>query len=167
MKQTSMFGMGIDASDYTNDGFIDFLQVDMTASDYKRSKTNMASMSPETFYDAVALGFNHQYMQNSLQINNGVNLEKIPVFSNTARLAGMATTDWSWGPVFADFDNDGWKDVFITNGVKRDVNNNDINEKYNTQALFGIKKKKDYRLLPSTPISNYAYKNNGDLCRFR
>lgn len=162
MRHTAMFGMGIDAGDLNNDGLLDFLQVDMTAEDYKRSKTNMASMSPETFYEGVELGFNHQYMQNALQINNGVNSHGIPVFSDISRFTKMATTDWSWGSIFADFDNDGFKDVFISNGVKRDVNNNDVNEKYKSRSPFGNSKKRDYNLMPSTPISNYAFKNNGD-----
>ncbi|WP_303316546.1 FG-GAP-like repeat-containing protein [Flavivirga abyssicola] len=161
-RHTSMFGMGIDASDFNNDGLTDLLQVDMTAEDYNRSKTNMASMSPETFYQAVNLGFNHQYMQNSLQLNNGVNEENLPILSDISRFAGMATTDWSWGALFSDFDNDGWKDVFISNGVKRDVNNNDVNAEYKTERLFGEKKEPDFKRLPSTPISNYAYKNNGN-----
>ncbi|WP_298532338.1 VCBS repeat-containing protein [uncultured Algibacter sp.] len=161
-RQTSMFGMGIDASDFNNDGLTDFLQVDMTPGDYKRSKTNMASMSPSAFYQAIKLGFNHQYMQNSLQLNNGISNKNLPLFSNIARYAGMATTDWSWGALFADFDNDGFKDVFISNGVKRDVNNNDVNEAYKAEAFFGAKKNKDFTKMPSTPISNYAFKNNGD-----
>ncbi|GAA4233912.1 VCBS repeat-containing protein [Postechiella marina] len=161
-KNTSMFGMGIDASDFNNDGLTDLVQVDMTPGDYKRSKTNMASMSPETFYQAVYLGFNHQYMQNSLQLNKGITKNNLPMFSNISRFAGMATTDWSWGVLFSDYNNDGYKDVFITNGVKRDVNNNDINETYRTESMFGEKKPKDFTRMPSTPISNYAYKNNGD-----
>ncbi|WP_139955935.1 VCBS repeat-containing protein [Flavicella sediminum] len=161
-KHTSMFGMGIDASDFNNDGLTDLLQVDMTAEDYKRSKTNMASMSPSTFYNAIKLGLHYQYMQNSLQFNNGVNSDGHPVFSDISRYAGLATTDWSWGALFADFDNDGYKDAFITNGIKRDVNNNDLNEAFKTEALFGEKKAKAYNLLPSTPIANYAFKNNGD-----
>ncbi len=161
-RHTSMFGMGIDASDFNNDGLTDLLQVDMTAEDYSRSKTNMASMSPETFYQAVDLGFNHQYMQNSLQLNNGINKDNLPILSDISRFAGMATTDWSWGAIFCDFDNDGWKDVFISNGVKRDVNNNDVNAEYNMEKHFGNKKQLDFKRLPSTPISNYAYKNNGD-----
>ncbi len=161
-RHTSMFGMGIDAADFNNDGLTDFLQVDMTAEGHKRSKTNMASMSPETFYQAVDLGFNYQYMQNSLQLNNGVNNEGTPIFSDISRFNGMATTDWSWGSLFADFDNDGNKDVFITNGVKRDVNNNDINEQYNANPFLKQNNPLDFKLLPSTPIANYAFQNNGD-----
>ncbi len=161
-RHTSMFGMGIDAADFNNDGLTDFLQVDMTAEGHKRSKTNMASMSPETFYQAVDLGFNYQYMQNSLQLNNGVNNDGTPVFSDISRFNGMATTDWSWGSLFADFDNDGNKDVFITNGIKRDVNNNDVHEHYDSRSFFKQKNPLDFKLLPSTPIANYAFQNNGD-----
>ena len=161
-RHTSMFGMGIDASDFNNDGFTDILQVDMTAEDYKRSKTNMASMSPATFYEAIDLGFNYQYMQNSLQLNQGINEKGLPIFSEISRFAGLATTDWSWGALFADFDNDGFKDAFITNGVKRDVNNNDVNAEYKLASVFGGNKKRDYTLMPSTPIANYAFSNNGD-----
>ena len=85
---TSMFGMGIDAGDINRDGWMDFVQLDMTAEDYKRSKTNMASMSPETFYEAIDLGFHYQYMQNTLQLNNGVGEEGLPHFSDISRLAG-------------------------------------------------------------------------------
>ncbi|TMM59554.1 hypothetical protein FEE95_03030 [Maribacter algarum] len=162
LSHTSMFGMGIDSRDFNNDGLMDIMQVDMTAEDHKRSKTNMASMRPETFYEAVDLGFNYQYMQNSLQMNNGVNSEGVPVFSDISRFAGMATTDWSWGTVFADFDNDGFSDVFVSNGVKRDVNNNDVLVKYDSRSPFGKQEKRDYRLMPSTPISNYSFRNNGD-----
>ena len=135
-RHTSMFGMGIDAADFSNDGRMDLVQLDMTAEDYKRSKTNMASMQPETFYEAVDLGMHYQYMQNSLQLNQGSSSKGQPMFSDISRLAGMATTDWSWGVIFADLDNDGWKDVFISNGVKRDVNNNDVNAEYESATFF-------------------------------
>ena len=164
-NHTSMFGMGTDAADFNNDGRIDLLQVDMTPEDYKRSKTNMASMSPESFYEAVAMGFHYQYMQNSLQLNVGTDTSGTPLFSDIARLAGMATTDWSWGALLADLDNDGWKDALITNGMKRDVNNNDINRqiKAETDAVFAGRYTPDIEMLPSQPISNYAFRNQGDL----
>lgn len=158
MAQTSMFGMGIDAADFNRDGLLDLVQVDMTPEDHLRSKTNMASMSPRTFYEAIQLGFHHQYMQNSLQLNNGTD-QGIPVFSNIARYAGLATTDWSWAPLMADLDNDGWMDLFITNGMKRDVNNNDVNQEFDNQSFFGNDLVLDINKLPSTPISNYAFQN--------
>lgn len=157
---TAMFGMGLDAADLNNDGLIDLVQVDMTPSDHKRSKTNMASMSPETFYGAVDMGFHYQYMQNTIQLNNGNTIKNNPLFSDVSRLTGMATTDWSWGILMADFNNDGNKDVFISNGVLRDVNNNDVLQSFDKASFFGAKN--DYTKLPSTPVSNYAFENLGD-----
>ncbi|MEM9983575.1 MAG: VCBS repeat-containing protein, partial [Bacteroidota bacterium] len=162
-RHTSMFGMGIDAGDFNNDGWIDLVQLDMTAEDHKRSKTNMASMNPKVFYEALDFGFHYQYMQNSLQLNQGISAQGKPIFSDLSRMAGMATTDWSWGVLFADLDNDGWKDVFISNGVKRDVNNNDANQQYENASFFGRDPNPDVTLLPSTPIANYAFQNQGDL----
>jgi len=158
---TAMFGMGADAADFNNDGLVDLIQVDMTPSDHKRSKTNMASMSPETFYKSVELGFHYQYMQNTLQLNNGISPSGLPLFSDVSRITGLATTDWSWGALFADLDNDGFKDVFVTNGILRDVNNNDAIISFDRASFFG--NKTDYTKLPSTPISNYAFQNKGDL----
>ena len=160
-NHTSMFGMGTDAADFNNDGLLDFVQVDMTPSDHKRSKTNMASMSPSTFYKAVELGFHYQYMQNTLQTNNGNSDDGTPVFSEVSQMTGLSNTDWSWGALFADFDNDGLKDIFITNGILRDVNNNDAVISFDKASFFG--NKTDYTKLPSTPISNYAFHNTGDL----
>ncbi|GHB63672.1 VCBS repeat-containing protein [Persicitalea jodogahamensis] len=166
MRQTSQFGMGVDAGDFDNDGLTDLMQVDMTPADYKRAKTNMASMSPATFYQMVDYGFHYQYMQNSLQHNNGIDALGMPQFSNVARLTGVATTDWSWGTLLADLDNDGRKDILVTNGMRRDVNNNDINEKFKDKTFFTKNENFDYQQLPSTPIDNYAFRNEGDL-RFR
>lgn len=161
-RHTSLFGMGTDAADFNNDGLIDLAQVDMTPEDYKRAKTNMASMSPGTFWEGVELGFHYQYMQNSLQLNNGITKEGIPIFSDISRLAGIATTDWSWGIQFMDLDNDGWKDIFISNGMKRDVNNNDILTQSDPNSFFGAPEL-NYADLPSQPVDNYAFQNQGGL----
>lgn len=161
-RHTSLFGMGVDAADFNNDGLVDLAQVDMTPEDYKRAKTNMASMSPATFWEGVELGFHYQYMQNSLQLNNGVTNEGLPIFSDISRLAGMATTDWSWGIQFMDLDNDGWKDVYISNGMKRDVNNNDVLNQSDPNSFFGGLEL-NYKDLPSEPVDNYAFKNKGGI----
>ena len=158
---TSMFGMGIDAADFNNDGKIDLIQADMSPEDYVRAKVNMASMSPETFYEGVELGFHYQYMQNSLQVNNGTNGAGIPMFSEISRQASLASTDWSWSTLFADLDNDGLKDIYITNGMKRDVNDNDVNRKTKPTSFkqaFSISIT-DYS---SEPIANYVYRNQGN-----
>lgn len=175
LQQTSFFGMGADIADFNNDGFMDIFQLDMSAEDHFRSKANMSSMDPAAFYESVDLGLHHQYMQNSLQLNNGNAQGELPLFSNVARLAGVSSTDWSWGGLLADFDNDGWKDLFVTNGIRRDVNNKDFYAKH--REFFdkmendpNYKNKEEevellnyLQELPSEKLSNYMFKNNGDL----
>ena len=175
LQQTSFFGMGADIADFNNDGLMDIFQLDMSAADNYRSKANMGAMDPETFYKSVDVGLHHQYMQNSLQLNNGNISGELPVFSNVSRLAGVSSTDWSWGALLADFDNDGWKDLFVTNGIRRDVNNKDF---YGEHRDFFDKMENDpnyknkeeevellkyLEKLPSEKLSNYIYRNNQDL----
>ena len=175
LQQTSFFGMGVDIADFNNDGFMDIFQLDMSADDNFRSKANMSAMNPDAFYKSVDYGLHHQYMQNSLQMNNGALDGDLPLFSNVARLAGVSSTDWSWGGLLADFDNDGWKDLFVTNGIRRDVNNKDFYAKHR-QFFDKMEKDPDYQgkeeevgllnyleQLPSEKLSNYMFKNNGDL----
>ncbi len=163
VKQMSQFGMGVDIADYNNDLLPDIFQMDMTPGDNRRSKANMAGMNPDKFWNTVGSGFGYQYMQNMLQINNGNLKGKIPVFSNVSRLGGVATTDWSWGPLFVDLDNDGWKDIFIANGTRREINNKD----YFNQIAKEKFNKKDFLTMslaiPSERIDNFVFKNNGDL----
>jgi len=156
----SMFGMGIDASDFNNDGLTDLIQAEMSPEDYIRARVNMASMNPKNFNQGVDLGFHYQYMQNSLQLNRGISKNGIPQMSEISRYANMSSTDWSWSTLFADLDNDGWKDIYITNGMKRDVNDNDVNNKIQPTSfkqVFNIEIT-DY---PSEPIANYVYRNKG------
>ncbi|MGX1929625.1 VCBS repeat-containing protein [Flagellimonas sp. 2504JD4-2] len=175
LQQTSFFGMGADIADFNNDGYMDIFQLDMSSEDNFRSKANMSSMDPDAFYQSVNMGLHHQYMQNSLQLNNGNTTNELPLFSNVSRLAGVSSTDWSWGGLLADFDNDGWKDLFITNGIRRDVNNKDFYAKY--RSFFDeLENSPDYETkeeeagllnilaeLPSEKLSNYMFHNNKDL----
>ena len=160
--QTSIFGMGLDAADINNDGLLDIFQIDMTPEGHIRRMLNVIPMRRESFQLCLDLGLYYQYMYNSLQINNGI-FNGIPVYSNIAQFSGVTSTDWSWGGVFFDMDNDGNKDLFVANGVLKDINNRDILNDSKHNVYF--KSKKEYRpeLFPSTPVKNYAYRNNGNL----
>ena len=162
-SQTAFYGMGVDIADYNNDGNLDVFQVDMDAKSNRRKKANMASMNPALFWGTVNAGFHYQYMHNVMQTNSGVFNDAIPHFSNVSRITGTSSTDWSWGPLFADFDNDGLKDLFVSNGTRREINNNDY-----FNALDKLPNKKDSLLqralkIPSEKIDNFMFKNNGDL----
>lgn len=162
-KQTSFYGMGVDIADYNNDGLLDILQVDMAAKNNRRAKANMASMNPDIFWSTVNAGFHYQYMYNSLQTNAGNLKGDTPYFSNTAMQAGIQATDWSWAPLFADLDNDGWKDVYISNGTRREINNKDFFNK-----LKKMPSQKDSLLekslqIPSEKIDNFVYRNTGNM----
>ena len=162
-KNTSFYGMGVDIADFNNDLLLDILQVDMTSQVNRRSKANMASMNPELFWSTVNSGFHYQYMQNSLQMNNGNLTDSVPDFSNVSRLAGVSSTDWSWSPLFADLDNDGWKDIFIANGTRREINNRDFFATIDKKGVPEDSTLIKSLAIPSEKIDNYALKNNKDL----
>ena len=172
IKHISNASMGTDVADYDNDGFLDIVVVDMIAEDHKRIKTNMGGMDPKAFWDIVNRGWHYQYMFNTLQRNNGNG-----TFSELSHLAGVSNSDWSWSALFADFDNDGWKDLFITNGVKRAMRNSDLDLQYtkmldSLEIIMKATGKKLYDLIDIMEfvemaavekLPNYIYKNNGDL----
>lgn len=163
LKNTSFYGMGVDIADINNDQLLDIFQVDMTAQNNRRAKANMAGMNPALFWNTVNSGFHYQYMQNSLQLNNGKVNDGSPDFSNISRLAGVSSTDWSWGPLLVDLDNDGWKDLFISNGTRREINNKDY-----FKAWQKLPNKADSSLqrslaIPEEKIDNFVYRNKGDL----
>jgi enediyne biosynthesis protein E4 len=118
-RHYSRFSMGNDAADYNNDGQMDIITVDMLPPDEKTVKTYGSDENPDIYKVKLEIqGYQHQYSKNCLQINNGNGIN----FSETALQSGVAATDWSWTPLFADFDNDGIKDLFISSGiVKRPV----------------------------------------------
>lgn len=162
-NHTSYFGMGTDVADFNNDGLLDIYQVDMMPKSHRRAKENMDSMDPERFYRIVDNDMHHQYSINTLQLHMGNDSIGLPRFGDIAKLAGVAATDWSWAPLIADFDNDGFKDLYVTNGVRRDINNSDYFRSDEVQN-FETKNPLDLTLkIPSEKIKNYAFKNNGDL----
>jgi hypothetical protein len=154
--------MGVDIADFNNDHYLDYIQVDMDAKDNRRSKANMASMNPELFWSTVNYGFHYQYMHNTLQLNRRVEGDK-PFFSNISRLSGISSTDWSWGPLLADFDNDGWKDLFISNGTRREVNNKDYFNEIKLRPMSKDSLLYYTKQIPSEPIANFAFRNNKNL----
>jgi enediyne biosynthesis protein E4 len=115
-------------------------------------------------------GYHHQNMRNMLQMNTGEGPDGLPVFSEIGQLAGVSNTDWSWAPLFADFDNDGYKDLFISNGYLRDFTNLDFLKFDYVQAVNAsqkegkkIKEFEAIQQLSSTKIRNYLFRNNGNL----
>ncbi|MGZ3922589.1 MAG: VCBS repeat-containing protein [Flavisolibacter sp.] len=160
----SQFSMGNDIADINNDGLVDIVTLDMLPEDNRRQKLLQGQENYELYQYMIENGFHYQYMRNMLQLNNGNG-----TFSEIGQLAGISNTDWSWAPLVADFDNDGYKDLFITNGYMRDYTNKDflkfwgdylVKQAVNHDSInyFDIVK-----MMPSTNVANYAFKNNGDL----
>lgn len=163
IRHTSQYGMGVDLADYNNDGLMDIGQVDMTPEDNRRLKANMTSMDPMSFTKLIDYGLGYQYMQNSLQLNRGLDSNGNLNFSEVSRIAGIATTDWSWSILFTDLDNDGFKDVFISNGTRRDINNRDYFKKLNSKMRFNKTIPGDeVQHIPSEKVANYVFRNNAD-----
>ncbi len=164
VKHQSFNGMGIDISDVNNDGLSDILVLDMLPQDNKRLKQTVGYFSYDKQKLNMDFGYMPQYVRNTLQLNNGNG-----TFSEIGQLSGIYNTDWSWAPLIADFDNDGWKDIFITNGYRRDVTNLDFIVYGQMSSSFGtkeaIRKDKLEKLgaLPEVKLHNYIYKNNGNL----
>ncbi|HHS95449.1 MAG TPA: hypothetical protein ENJ45_02585, partial [Phaeodactylibacter sp.] len=170
LRHMSNFSMGCDVADFNNDGWPDIYCPDMVANDNFRLKSNMSGMNPQKFWSLARNGYHFQYMFNSLQRNNGNG-----TFSEIAQMAGVSNTDWSWTALMADLDNDGYKDILITNGLMRDMSNNDFLNK--TKKLIAEKRaeyqrtgiKPDLDILgilataPSNRIKNFVFQNNKDL----
>jgi hypothetical protein len=159
MAHTPFFSMGCDAADINNDGWSDLVVLDMTPKDHYRNKTMMNSMNVLEFkYLTEGLKYTPQYMFNSLNINHGFG-----VLSDIGHLAGISQTDWSWAPLLADFDNDGYKDLYVSNGFKRDVKNNDWRLKLIDLKLSGNDSPEAYFKHLQTakvhPIPNEVFKN--------
>jgi len=177
-RHISFSSMGVDAGDINNDGLLDLMVLDMVAEDNYRLKANMSGMNPNAFWKVVDEGGHYQYMFNTLHLNAGKGY-----FSDVAQLANVASTDWSWSVLMADLDNDGWKDIHVTNGLMRDIRNTDAEKKfakYIESSLFEyiqdnpnpsenltvwdvVDLQKTLEIVPSEKLSNYVFKNNGDL----
>ncbi|CAN5428843.1 VCBS repeat-containing protein [soil metagenome] len=167
-KHTSQNAMGNDVGDINNDGLQDLIAVDMNPEDNYRKKKNMNGNNyfiyqNMLFDDAYML----QYVRNTLQLNMGPRINAndsigAPVFGDISFLAGVAETDWSWAPSLADFDNDGKKDIIITNGYPRDVTDHDF-AAFRAQSSTIATKQQLIDQIPQIKIPNYAFKNEGAL----
>lgn len=163
LRHTSKSSMGNNISDINNDGLPDIFVLDMLPEDNKRQKLLFAADNYERFDVTLRSGFYYQYMRNMLQLNNGDG-----TFSEIGQLAGVSNTDWSWAPLFADYDNDGWKDLYVTNGIPHDFTNMDF-VKYMTdyiQVRGSITRDEVLDIvhkMPASDVINYLFKNNGNL----
>lgn len=161
-KHTSNSAMGNDVADINNDGFLDIFAVDMLAKNNLRKKVLAPPNNYQVFKLSEEYGYTFQYMRNTLQLNNGITKNNQPMFSEISMLAGVAETDWSWTPSLADFDNDGYKDLIVTNGFPKDVTDRDFMA-FRSEAENLSEKSFLLSQIPEVKISNYAFKNNGNL----
>jgi hypothetical protein len=163
--------MGADIADFNNDEKPDIVVLDMLPEDNHRQKLLKGPDNYDRYTMRLHNGYHYQQMRNTLQLNNGIDSSGIPIFSEIGQLAGISNTDWSWAPLFADFDNDGWKDLFISNGILRDMTNLDFvkfTSGYSDHPDVGKKNNKEemwklIQQMPSTKLSNYLFRNNHDL----
>ncbi|KAA1244095.1 VCBS repeat-containing protein [Aquimarina sp. RZ0] len=165
VKHLSISSMGADMADINNDGYPEIFVTDMLPEGDQRLKETSAFDSYDLYTLKKSRDFYNQYMQNSLQLNNGDN-----TFSEIAFYSGVAKTDWSWGALLFDMDNDGYRDIFVSNGIYHDLTDQDFmnffaNDIIRKMTVTGKKEEVDSIInkMPSTPISNYAFRNNGDL----
>jgi hypothetical protein len=165
MQHTSLSSMGADMADINNDGHLDLFVTDMLPDDDYRLKTTSSFESIEIYKLKEKSGFYHQYMQNTLQLNNGDG-----TFVDVANFAGVAASDWSWGGLMFDADNDGLTDLFVCNGIYNDVTDQDFidffaNGVVQKMVFTGEKAEVDEILskMPSNPIPNKAFRNQGNL----
>lgn len=166
-KHTSANAMGNDVADINNDGLADFISVDMNPEDNYRKKMMMDGNKYQQYQNMLEYDYMLQYVKNTLQVNQGFRIganDSIgdPVFSEVAFLSGVAQTDWSWAPLVADFDNDGLRDLMITNGYPKDITEHDFvaYRRMSSRYVSGLTLSEQ---IPQVKIPNYAFKNNGAL----
>ncbi|MEO1010806.1 MAG: CRTAC1 family protein, partial [Bacteroidota bacterium] len=170
MRHTSYSSMGCDMADCNNDGLLDIVALDMLPPDQKRRMEMIGSINHKRFRSELDNGYTPQFMRNTLQLHQGKHLEKQLPFSEIGQYAGIESTDWSWSPILADVDNDGLKDLLITNGYPKDITNLDfasykankvINGSFNQTVLKDLVLEMENTTGAYLP--NFGYRNKGDL----
>jgi hypothetical protein len=173
IRELSLNSMGADIADINNDGLPDIYVTDMLPEPERRLKTKTAFENWDKYQSDLENGYYQQFLRNVLQLNRGTargNATQQVNFSEIGRLAGVQATDWSWGALITDLDNDGFKDVFVSNGIFKDLTDQDyiqfMANPAEVRRMMGREKepiKKLIDLMPSEAVPNYAYHNNGDL----
>ncbi len=166
LMHTSQFSMGVDVADVTNDGYPEIISMDMLPGDPYMLKRSLGEDDYDIFYHKISVGYNYQYTRNNLQYNRRNNL-----FSETGLYSGVAATDWSWAPLWMDFDNDGNKDLFISNGIPKRMNDMDYvnfisNDEIQAQLRNRSVDDKNMGLIskfPEIKLPNKFYRNTGGL----
>lgn len=169
LKHQTHNAMGVDVADFNNDALADIAVVDMLPQGHVRQKIMTPGQNYDHFHMSLDQGFEPQYMRNTLQLNRG-NINDRVMFSEIAFQAGVAQTDWSWAPLFVDFNNDGWKDLFVANGYRKDVTNLDFvffgvenkNPFGTTQARRNITRS-EFDKLDDVKLPNHFFLNTGTL----
>jgi hypothetical protein len=171
LTHISRYSMGNDIADYNNDCRPDILTLDMLPEDNHRQKLLKGPDEYDAYHLLLDSGYYHQQMRNMLHLNEGIDQNGHLRFSEIGQLAGVSNTDWSWSALLADFDNDGWKDLFVSNGYLRDFTNLDFLKYTVPDARLAALKRGEQnfrtldlvRKMPSNKIGNYIFHNNGDL----
>lgn len=164
MKHQEQNGMGMDIADINNDGLNDIVVLDMLPDDNVRQKTMFSNVGYDRFRLFRENGYEYQYVRNVLQLNNGNQ-----TFSEIGYLSGIYATDWSWSSLLADFDNDGFRDLFVGNGYRKDITDQDFIAYRKGLAMFSKDRalitsiREEIEKLPGVLKPNYLYRNNGDL----
>lgn len=166
-RHTSQNAMGNDIVDINNDAWPDILAVDMNPEDNFRKQKNMGAANYGKYRNMADFGYSLQFVRNTLQINQGAarpsaDSVSIPVFSDIAYYAGVAESDWSWSPSVADFDNDGLRDILITNGYPKDVTDHDY-VSYRQDKGYIVSDKELLKQIPEIKVANYAFRNTESL----
>ncbi|HEY0651969.1 MAG TPA: CRTAC1 family protein, partial [Chryseosolibacter sp.] len=164
LKHQEQNGMGIDMADINNDGLNDIVVLDMLPDDNLRQKTMFSTIGYDRFQMFREKGYEYQYIRNVLQLNNGNN-----TFSDIGYISGIYATDWSWSSLFADFDNDGYRDLFVGNGYRKDITDQDFIAYSKEFSMFSTDRnrmnniRKEIEKLSGVRKPNFLFRNNGDL----